>query len=171
MSPYQKINRTKKRSVSIKMFIEELGEDFSEHVKKRLMDLETRCFLTRKDIPYRFDLKHVEHIKFDCASDENDTSVIKSKEYAYGQFAVIDGSLYFSKDCIENNEIMQSPIVSNIYNLLDSEGIVFDEGRNLKLLNENNIDHVIDMILAACPEVSQSYLDIVKGMTYRSNNK
>lgn len=171
MSPYQKMNYSKKSSVSIKMFIKEFGEGFSEHVKKRLMELESRCFLTRGGISYIFDLKHVEHLKYKCAIDEENPSKNGSKEYAYGQLAVLDGKLYFSKECFENSEIMQSPIVSDIYNNLDSEDIVFDEGRNLKRLNENNIDYVIDTILSACPEVSQSYIDVVKEMVYRSNNK
>lgn len=171
MRTYQKINRTRKSSVSIKMFITEFGEDFPEHVKERLMDLESRCFLTRKEIPYRFDLKHVEHLQYDCAFDAENPSAHCSKEYAYGQFAVLDGIFYFSESCLENNEIMQAPIVSIIYNTLDSDGIVFDEGRNLKRLNENNIDYVVDSILSSCPQVSQSYMDIVKGMVSRANNR
>lgn len=153
------------------MFIKEFGEDFSEHVKEKLMELESRYFLTRKEIPYRFDLKHVEHLQYDCAFDEKNPSAPSSKEYAYGQFAVLEGKFYFSKSCLENNEIMQAPSVSTIYNALDSEGIVFDEGRNLKILNDNNIDYVVESILSSCPEVSQSYLDIVKGMISRANDR
>lgn len=171
MRTYQRINHSRKSSISIKMFITEFGEEFSDHVKKRLMDLETRCFLTRKEIYYRFDLKHVEHLQYDSNIDAENHSEASSKEYAYGQFAVLEGNLYFSESCIENNEIMQSPMVSTIYNALDSEGIVFDEGTNLKKLNENNIDYVVDSILSSCPQVSQSYIDIVEGMVSRANNR
>ncbi|ERI94942.1 hypothetical protein HMPREF1982_00624 [Clostridiales bacterium oral taxon 876 str. F0540] len=164
-------NHARKSAVSIKMFIKEFGEEFSEHVKERLMDLEVRCFLTRKDIAYRFDLKHVEHLQYEIAADAEEPSAPRSKEYAYGQFVVLDGKLYFSESCLESKDIMQSPTVSDIYNALDSEGSIFDEGRNLKRLNDSNIDFVVDSILSSCPEVSQAYLDIVKGMISRSNNK
>ncbi|MDP4089478.1 MAG: hypothetical protein Q8930_09450 [Bacillota bacterium] len=166
-----KTNHTRKSTVSIKMFINEFGESFPEHLKERLMDLDARCFLTRKDIPYRFDLKHVEHLQYKFTSGKEDPKAPYSKEYAYGQFVVLDGRLYLSESCLENNEIMESDIVKAIYNDLDSEGMVFDEGRNLKRLDDNNIDFVIDSILSSCPEVSQAYLDIVKGMVSRSDNK
>lgn len=164
-------NSARKSTVSVKMFIKEFGEDFPKHVKERLMDLESRCFLTRKEIDYRFDLKHVEHLQYETASDTENPSAPNSKEYAYGQFAVVDGKLYFSESCIETDQIMQSPMVSSIYNALDSEGIISDEGRDLKRINDNNIDFIVDSILSSCPQVSQSYMDIVKGMVSRSNNK
>ena len=155
----------------MKMFLKELGEEFPEYVKERLMDLEVRCFLTRKEIAYRLDLKHVEHIQYEVSSDVEEPSAPRSKEYSYGQLVVVDGKLYFSESCLENNEIMQSPMVSVIYNTLDSEGIVFDEGINLKRIDENNIDFVVDSILSSCPQVSQAYLDIVQGMVSRANNR
>lgn len=155
-----RINHTRKSSVSIKMFISEFGEDFSKHIQERLMDLESRCFLTRKEIAYRFDLKHVEHLQYELASDAEDSSSPVRKEYAYGQFVVLDGKLYFSESCLENNDIMQCPMVSTIYEALDSEGAISDEGMNLKRLDDNNIDFVVDSILSSCPQVSQSYLDI-----------
>lgn len=158
----QKMNRRKKCAVSIKMFITEFGEDFPENVKERLMNLESRCFLTRKEISYGFDLKHVEHLQYECSFD---------KEYAYGQFNVLDGKLYFSEKCIENKEIMQSPMVSVIFNALDSDGMIFDEGRNLKRLTENNIDYVVDSILSTCPQVSQSYIDIIQRIFSQTNNR
>lgn len=164
-------NHARKSSISIKMFIKEFGEDFSEHVKERLMDLEARCFLTRKEIAYRFDLKHVEHLQYEIASDATESSAASSKEYAYGQFRVLDGMLYFSESCLENKDIMQSPMVSTIYDALSSDGIVVDEGSNLKRLDDNNIDFAVDSILSSCPEVSQSYLNIMQGMISRSNNK
>jgi hypothetical protein len=153
------------------MFIKEFGEDFPEHVKERLMDLESRCFLTRKEIGYRFDLKHVEHLQYESASGTENPSAPSSKEYCYGQFAVVDGKLYFSESCIENKVIMQSPVVSTIYSDLDSEGIISEEDRNLKRINDNNIDFIVDSILSSCPQVSQSYMDIVKGMVSRSSIK
>lgn len=165
------MNHTRKHAVSIKMFITEFGEDFPENVKERLMDLESRCFMTRKEIPYQFDLKHVEHLQYECDFDEEHSSASGTKEYAYGQFVVLDGGLYFSERCLENNEIMQSPIVSVIFNALDSDGMIFDEDRNLKRLNEDNIDYVVDSILSTCPQVSQSYMNIIKRIVSLTKNK
>lgn len=164
-------NHTRKRAVSIEMFIKEFGENFSEHMKERLMELETRCFLTRKEIAYRFDLKHVEHLQYETACDTEDAKEPPSKEYCYGQFVVLDGKLYFSESCIENKDIMQSPKLNNIYNSLDSEGTIFDEGVNLRRLDDNNIDFVVDSILSSCPPVSQAYINIMQGIVARANNK
>lgn len=166
-----KTNHARKSTVSIKMFIKEFGEDFSEHLKERLMDLEVRCYLTRKSAASIFDLKHVEHLQYEVSYDEEDPKTPSSKEYAYGQFVMLEGKLYFSKSCYENNEIMQSDIVNTIYNELDSEEIVFNEEINIKRLDDNSIDFVVDSILSECPQVSQSYLDIVQGMISRSDNK
>lgn len=160
-----KNNYNRKNTISVKMFISEFGENFSKHLKKRLMELEVRCLLTRKEFPYLLDLKHVEHLKYQCNSEDC------QKEYAYAQFAVIDGELYFSESCLENDKIMQSPIVSTIYNSLNSEGMILHEGINLKRIDDSNIDYVLDNILSSCPDVSQSYLDIVKGMVSRANYK
>jgi len=166
-----RINHRMKSTISIKMFIEEFGENFSEHMKERLMDLEIRCFLTRKEIPHRVYLKHVEHLQYEIASEGEGSKATCCKEYVYGQLVVLDGRLYFSESCLESNEIMQSPMVNTIYSALGSEGIVSNEGKNLKRLDENNIDFVIDNILSSCPQVSQSYIDIVKGMLSRANGK
>lgn len=171
MKANQRINYTRKSRVSIKMFITEFGEEFPEHVKKRLMELESRCYLARKEVVYRFDLRHVEHLKYDCSCEGSSSLVPCSKEYAYGQFVVLEGILYFSDSCVENNEIIQSPTIDTIFNGLGCENIISDDGRNLKKLDDDNIDYVIDSILASCPQVSQSYMDIVNGMVSRANNR
>ncbi|MCY6369336.1 hypothetical protein [Clostridium ganghwense] len=154
-----------KKTISIKRFISEFGENFSEHTKKKLLDLEVRCVLTRKEDNYRLDLKHVEHTHYDCNSSTC------QKEYAYGQLVVIDGTLYFSEVCTESTEVMQSPIVSTIYNSLNSEDMVCDSDINSKKIDDDNIDYVIDNILTVCPEVSQKYLDITQGMISRAERK
>jgi hypothetical protein len=164
-------NYGRKSTISMKMFIKEFGGSFSEHMKERLMELDLRCFLTRKALPYRFDLKHVEHLQYEAACDQEESTKPSSKEYAYGQLVVVEGKLYFSESCLESNEIAQSPMVSTIYNALDSEGTIFDEGRNLKVIDDKNIDFVVDSILSSCPEVSQSYLAIVRSMISLADNK
>ena len=157
-----------KRTISVKMFISEFGGEFSEHVKTRLMELEARCFLKRDEVDYIFDLKHVEHLKYEC--DGSDTSKKNQKEYAYAQLAALEGGIYFSESCKENNETIQAPIVNTIYRNLSDDGSVFIEGRNLKKIDDNNIDYVVETLLSSCPQVSQGYLDIVKGMVSRASN-
>lgn len=153
------------------MFISEFGEKFSKHLKNRLMELEVRCLLTRKEISYLLDLKHVEHLQYECPCEGGNVLEKCKKEYAYAQFVVIDDIMYFSENCVENDKVMQSPVVSTIYNSLNSEGMIFHENRNLKRIDDSNIDYIVDSILLACPQVSQNYLDIVKGMVSRANEK
>jgi hypothetical protein len=160
-----------KKSLSIKQFTSEFGENFSELMKKKLNEFESRCFLTRKDISYRFDLKHVEHIQFECACDSEGVTGTCRKEYAYGQFIVVDGILYFSQNCVESNDVMKSPAVSTIYNALDSEIVNFEGIGDAKKVDDSNIEYIVDNILAVCPQVSQSYLDITQGMVYRAESK
>lgn len=161
-----KKNYKMKKTISIKMFIEELGKDFSEHMKNRLLELEVRCVLTRRQENI-LDLKHVEHTQYNCDLNSEDGSNSEEKEYVYGQFIVIDDVLYFSDKCVENSSVMQSPIVTSIFNDLDGDVMIFDEDIKGKKIDDSNIDYVIDSILSVCPEVSQSYLDIVKGMLSR----
>jgi hypothetical protein len=158
-----------KKTISVKQFIQEFGENFSQHMKDRLMELEIRCVLTRKDDPNRLDLKHVEHTKYKCI--ENEDSKQLEKEYAFAQFIVSDDILYFSEKCRETNDVMQNEIVNKIYNSLSVEGIIAYEDVNAKKVDESNIDFVIDSILSACPDVSQRYINIVKDMLSRSRDK
>jgi hypothetical protein len=158
-----------KKTISMKMFITEFGENFSDHMKEKLLELEIGCVLTRKEDSYRLDLKHVEHKQYDCPSEDN--SATTQKEYAYGQFLVIDNVLYFTDKCNETNQVMKAPIINTIFDSLSGEGMIADEEGSAKILNDNNIDYVIDTILSVFPEVSQAHLDIVKDMTSRSETK
>lgn len=156
----KKIYRVKK-TVSVKQFIAELGGELSAHIKKRLLELGERCVLTRRDESYILDLRHIEHTKYDCGSKEGtDTN---QKEYAFGQFIVHDGRLYFSKYCLENEDIMQSEIVDSIYDYLEGEELELELEGNIKgkLVTENNIDYIADKILTVCPEISPEHLAII----------
>lgn len=161
-------NNRFKSTISVKMFISEFGENFSSNMKKRLMDLEVRCVLKRDEVDHILNLKHVEHIKFDCL---NASEKLVKKEYAYAQFAVIEGMLYFCENSIQNNEISPSPIIKSIYDGLNSANIIIEEGKNFKMVDDSNIDYVVDSILSSCPQVSQAYKDIVKEMVSRADNK
>lgn len=157
----RKVFKTKK-TISIKRFISELGESFTENMKKRLLELEVRCVLTRKEDNYKLDLKHVEHLKYDFSSDEGVSK--RKKEYVYGQFIVVEGVLYFAEKCNLNNDTAQSPIVDTIYNSLDSEITFIDDSINAKIVDDSNIDFIVDNILKECPNVSEKYTKIVKEM-------
>lgn len=152
----------------MKQFILEFGINFSEHMKKRLMELESRSFLIRNEASNRFDLKHVEHIEYEHTCRLGNTVL---KEYVYGQFEVKEDTLYFSQSCQESAKVMQSPIVSTIFDSLESDGAILNDGQNMKKVGDNNIDYIVDSTLAACPNVSQKYLDIIEGMATRANNK
>ena len=150
-----------KKTISMKQFISEFGENFSQHMKKRLLELEVRCVLTRQEENHILELKHVEHTKYECDCNTEDDSNTCQKEYAYGQLVVIDEILYFSENFTENAGIMQSPIVSTIYSFLSSENIIPHADSNAKKIDDSNIDYLIDTILTVCPQVSQPYLDII----------
>ncbi len=150
------------------MFIKEFGEHFSENVIKRLMDLDLRCVLTRSKEDYNIlDLKHVEHIRYD---NENKLGN-ELKEYCYAEFVVIDGELYFSDKCMENERVMQSSVVEKIYNYLSDDNIICENEKNFKKVEEDNIDYIVDNILLKCPQVSQKYIDIVNEMLSLAERK
>jgi hypothetical protein len=155
-----------KKTISVKYFISEFGENFSEHMKERLLELEIRCVLVRKEENYILNLKHVQHTQYPC--NKKDASDLTKKEYTYGQFIVVDGILYFSEKCTESNTVMESPIVSLIYSALENDGMISESGKDAKKIDDSNIDFVVDSILTVCPNVSQEYIDIVKGMISRS---
>lgn len=146
-----------RKTISMKRLISELGGNFSKHIKKRLLDLEIRCVLTRDKDNNRLDIKHVEHIK-----NNND------EETVYGQFFINEENLYFSQNCLKKDSIVESPIIKEIYDSLDSEEIIVSDIKSKKL-DDTNIDYVIDSILKVCPDISEKYKSIVKGMLYRAN--
>lgn len=156
-----------KKTISLRQFITELGENFSEHMKSKLKELGSRCVLTRKEDNNRLNLKHVEHTMHECAVTSGSEANTINKEYVYGQFVVQEGVLHFSKKCAESNDTVEAPVVETIYNALNTEEVYIDE-IEAKVVDDSNIDYIIDTILTVCPPVSQAHLDIVKGMTYRS---
>lgn len=154
----KKIYRVKK-TVSVKQFIAELGGELSAHIKKRLLELGERCVLTRREESYILDLRHIEHKKYDCGSEEGTDA--NKKEYAFGQFIVHEGRLYFSKCCLENEDIMQSDVVNSIYDFLEGEELELEGNIRGKLITEGNIDYIVDKILTVCPEISPEHLAII----------
>jgi hypothetical protein len=155
-----KKNYKMKRTISMKQFIVEFGEGLSKHMKQRLLELGERCILNRRDESHILDLRHVEHIKYECScSSEDEESVIK-KEYAFGQFVVQEGLLYFSQSSVENDDIMQNSTIQGIYDSLDTEEIEIDEIK-VKAVNDSNIDFIIDGILKVCPPVSAEHMAII----------
>ncbi len=115
--------------------------------------------LTRREESYILDLRHIEHKKYDCGSEEGTDA--NKKEYAFGQFIVHEGRLYFSKCCLENEDIMQSEIVDSIYDFLESEELELEGNVRGKLITDNNIDYIADKILTVCPEISPEHLAII----------
>lgn len=154
----KKVYRMKK-TVSMRQFITEFGGAFSKHMKQRLLELGERCVLTRKDESFILDIRHVEHTKYNCNS-QDDTAVCL-KEYAFGQLIAHEEALHFSENCLENDDIMQVPLVSSIYNYLNSEELVLDGDIKGKKIDDENIDYVIDNILTVCPAVSPEHLAII----------
>jgi len=148
-----------KKTVSMKQFLTEFGGEFSKHMKQRLLELGARCVLTRKDESFILDIKHVEHTKYKCGPQ--DSAAVNQKEYAFGQFIVHEGILYFSKCCLENDDIMQAPVVYSIYDYLNSEELELEGDIRGKKVTDENIDYIIDNILTVCPEVSAEHMAIV----------
>ncbi|WP_270474812.1 hypothetical protein [Clostridium cochlearium] len=159
-----------KKTITMKRFISELGQNFSDKVKSRLLELEIRTVLTRKEVENILDIKHVEHTKYDCPTASKKGSTKGQKEFCYGRFIVIDNDLYFAETCIENESVMKCEIVDTIYNSLTSQQTVYED-ISAKKIDDSNIDYVIDTLLSACPEVSQRYKEIMKEVISRSEDK
>lgn len=161
-----KKNYNIKKTISLKHFISEFGENFSSHLKERLLDLEIRCVLVRHEETNILDLVHVEHIKYPCV--EKDSSATSSKEYNYATFIVQEGNLYLSECSADTSTIMESPTSRIIYDSLSFENSIRYNEFNAKVIDDKNIDFVIDKILSSCSDVSDTYKKIVGGMLSRS---
>lgn len=148
-----------KKTISVKQFITEFGEDFSQQMNEKLLELWPRCVLTRDGNSNVLDLKHVEHTMHDCRKGEG--SGICQKEYSYGQFIINEDGLYFSEKCAESDTVMQMPAVDTIYDSLGSKEIYLDEGCKAKKIDDSNIDYVTDSILGVCPPMSQAHIDMI----------
>lgn len=148
-----------KRTISMKQFLTEFGGNFSKHMKQRLLELGARCVLTRKDESFILDIRHVEHTKYNCNSQDGGADFLK--EYAFGQLIAHEEMLYFSENCLENDDIVQVPIVHSIYNSLNSKELILEGDIKGKKVDDENIDYLIDNVLTVCPEVSPEHLAIV----------
>jgi hypothetical protein len=149
-----------KKTISMKMFISEFGEAFTSHTKLKLLEIGKRCVLSRKEIDYCFDIKHVEHIKHECSNIDN-PSEIKFKEYTFGQLLVSEEFLYFSTEFIEGADTIQYPTISNIYNAMEAPEECIDGNINAKRLQDSNVNYVIDKLLEICPPLSAEYMKII----------
>lgn len=148
-----------KKTISIKQFVTEFGEDLSKHMNDKILELWPRCVLTRETNRKIFDIKHVEHTLHDCVEEDNSASA--QKEYSYGQFIINDNVLYFSERSLESDTVMQMPVVDTIYDFLSSMEICLDEGYRAKEIDDSNIDYVINSILEVCPAMSQAHIDMI----------
>ncbi len=154
-----KKNYKMKKTLSIKQFNTEFSDCLTDHMKKRILDLWPRCVLTREKDKDILDLKHVEHTKHDCTKGKSKAK----KEYAYGQFVINDGKLYFSNKCIEDETTMKTSMVDTIFDSLSNEDMYHGEENDLtaKRVDDSNIDDVIDNIMRACPPISKRHLEII----------
>jgi hypothetical protein len=155
-----KKNYKMKRTISMKQFIVEFGEGLSKHMKQRLSELGERCILNRRDESHILDLRHVEHIKYECGCSSEGEAAVSMKEYAFGQFVVQEGQLYFSQSSVENEDIIQNSTIKGIYDSLENEEIEIDEIK-VKAVDDSNIDFIIDSILKVCPPVSAEHMAII----------
>ena len=155
-----KKNYKMKRTISIKQFVIEFGDGLSKHMKQRLLELGERCILNRRDESHILDLRHIEHLKYECSCSSEDESPASMKEYAFGQFVVQEGLVYFSQSSVENDDIVQNSTIKGIYDALDTEEIEIDEIK-VKAVNDSNIDFIIDNILKVCPPVSAEHMAII----------
>lgn len=155
-----KKNYKMKRTISMKQFVTEFGEGLSKHMKQRLLELGERCILNRRDESHILDLRHVEHIKYECCCD-SEAGEVNKKEYAYGQLIVKEGNLYLSQCCIENDDIMQNSVVAEIYSAISGPEEQVEEDIIAKKVDDSNIDYVIDSILKVCPKVSPEHMAII----------
>lgn len=161
-----KKNYNIKKTISIKHFISEFGENFSSHLRDRLLDLEIRCVLVRHEEPNVLDLVHVEHTKYPCV--EKGSLAVSSKEYKYATFIVQEENLYLSECSTDTSTTMESPTSKIIYDSLSLENSIRYNEINAKVIDDKNIDFVIDKILGSCSDVSDAYKKIVGGMLSRS---
>lgn len=139
------------------MFIGEFGEGFSDHIKKRLLEIGNRCILTRKEIDYCFDLKHVEHIKYDCGTGEDGNLM----EYTYGQLVASDGELYYSCQGKDSAEIKQFQAIEGLFDSIEANTECLEDDIKAKKIDDSNIDFLVDNLIEICPPVSPGYLKII----------
>ena len=147
-----------KKTISMKKFISEFGEDFTAHTKERLLELEIRTVLTRSEYPNILDIKHVEHTKYECCGEA------ESRELTFGRLIVNGGKLYFTGSETDSNTLMEAENVPDLYNSLKADEKIVDNGISAKEINEDNIDFFMDKMLDTIPEVSESYIKIIKEM-------
>jgi len=154
-----KYNFTK--TISMKKFISEFGVSFSPLVKEKLLLLELRCVLTRLENINVFNIKHVEHTKH----NPKDDSGAVGKEYVFGQLVSIEGNLYFSEACNENEVSEKCQSIGHVYDSIAGDELLLESGIKVKLIDDRNVEAFINSLLACIPDVSERYIKILKEMS------
>lgn len=149
------------KTISMKKFISEVGKDFTPLVKENLLKLELRCVLTRVDHINVLNIKHVEHSKH----TSTDTTGTSEKEFIFGQLITIEGNLYFSNTCNENEKSEKCDCIDSVFDSIERTELLLDSGAKIKIIDDENVAQFIASMLGCIPDVSERYLKILKEMT------
>lgn len=149
------------KTISMKKFISEFGKDFTPLIKENLLKLELRCVLTRVDNINVLNIKHVEHSKH-SSTDNTGTS---EKEFIFGQLITLEGNLYFSSTCNENEKSEKCNCIDSVFDSIERTELMLDSGAKIKIIDDEDVAQFITGMLGCIPDVSERYLKILKEMT------
>ncbi|MBP1744992.1 MAG: hypothetical protein H6Q58_1970 [Firmicutes bacterium] len=149
------------KTISMKKFIAEFGGSYTPLIKENLLKLELRSVLTRVENMNVLNIKHVEHAKH----TSTDVSGTSEKEYIFGQLVSLEGKLYFSTACSENEKSEKCHCIDAVYDSIDRPEQLLDSGTSVKAIDDENVEQFIGGMLNCIPDVSERYLKILKEMT------
>lgn len=87
--------------ITVKNTIKKFKSDVSEHVSEKLAQLDSICYLQRRQSDYKFNIHQKENKILNLPASDGKPCI---RAYVYGNLMFSENSIYLSNRCINNSE-------------------------------------------------------------------
>lgn len=165
--------------ITVKNAIKKFKSDVSEHVSDKLSQLDSKCYLQRRQSDYKFNIHQKENKKLNLPTNDGKCCM---RAYVYGNLMFSEDNIYLSNKCINNSEALEHDSYGAIYKKqydkfieklqnMDSEyerqnfkeqNMITDEEDGMEgiRITDENVDEIVDSILDNVLPLSQEYIKI-----------
>ncbi|MEY7999861.1 hypothetical protein AB8U03_06580 [Clostridium sp. Mt-5] len=163
--------------ITVKNTIKKFKTDTSEYVIKKLSQLDSKCYLQRKQSDYKFNIHQKENKKLNLPTGDGKPCM---RAYVYGNLMFAQDNVYLSNKCINNSDALEHESYRAIYETqynkfmkqlesMDNEEerqkfkeenmIINDEDdmKGIKITDEN-VDEIVNSILGNLLPFSPEYI-------------
>ncbi|CAB1245541.1 hypothetical protein ACFHWD_18880 [Clostridium sp. MT-14] len=165
--------------ITVKNTIKKFKSDISEHVTEKLSELDSKCYLQRKQSDYKFNIHQKENKKLNLPTSDGKHCM---RAYVYGNLMFSESNIYLSNKCISNSEALEHDSYGAIYKKqydkfiekmqnmpseyekqnFREQNMITDEEDDMEgiKITDENVDEIVDSILDNVLPLSPEYIKI-----------